>query len=395
MLLLNKYRDKCNEMCCEPITAVIEGLEQDESKALRLNGNSRQLFEQRITPLQLAALCESLREDLDIDLLDLSYNDYTPTNRLYDPAASTFGDAGAECIASLLKVNTGLRFLLLEGNSIGAKGASAIAESLGVTTGSNLQLLNLASNPIGDPGAAAFAHLVRTNRTLKMLDVGNCHIGLHGLLSLSDALSCSPSPALESLVLEGCLVASPPQDHAAISMAKMMSTNTSLRQIYLSKMGLRDCDLEVLVEYGLSKNQTLEVLDLRANKLSGMAAMHVARLLQENTSIRVLHLASNRISDEGILAIVESLPHNSALKELDVQSCGISDAGLDVLAKAILRSKTLRKVFVWGNEFGPTACVAWRDLALQASSQIPGADIVMDVEPVEVDGVPSIVFVNE
>ena len=92
---------------------------------------------------------------------------------------------------------------------------------------------------------------------------------------------------------------------------------------------------------------------------------------------------------------MESLPRNTTLQELDLQNCGVSDAGLDILAKAIMQSKNVRKVFVWGNEFGPTACIAWRDLALQVSSQTPGAELVTDVEPVEVDGIPSVVFVND
>lgn len=85
------------------------------------------------------------------------------------------------------------------------------------------------------------------------------------------------------------------------------------------------------------------------------------------------------------------MPHNATLVELDLQNCGVSDAGLDVLAKAVVQSKTLRKVFVWGNEFGLTACTAWRDLA----SQTTVANVVTDVEPVEVDGVASVVFVND
>lgn len=94
-------------------------------------------------------------------------------------------------------------------------------------------------------------------------------------------------------------------------------------------------------------------------------------------------------------AIVESLPHNTTLQELDLQNCGASDAGMDILAKALTQCKTLKQVFVWGNEFGPTACAAWRDLALRSSMQGPQEHLVTDVEPVEIDGLPSIVFVND
>lgn len=117
---------------------------------LRANGNCPKLFARRITLPQLTALCESLAQDTQIDLLDLSYSDYTPVQRLYDPDSASFGDAGAKCISKLIKVNTGLKFLLLEGNSISAVGADAVASGLRSSTGSNLQLLNLAGNPIGD-----------------------------------------------------------------------------------------------------------------------------------------------------------------------------------------------------------------------------------------------------
>lgn len=92
---------------------------------------------------------------------------------------------------------------------------------------------------------------------------------------------------------------------------------------------------------------------------------------------------------------MESLPHNATLQELDLQNCGASDAGMDILAKALMQCKVLKKVYVWGNEFGPTACAAWRDLALHSSTQGPGEQLVTDVEPVEIDGFPSIVFVND
>lgn len=253
-------------------------------KAIRANGNSPELFSTRITALQLVALCEALARDTNVDLLDLSHNDCTVGRHLQDANAATFGDVGADCVARLLNRNATLNFLLLEGNAITARGAEAIAASLAAGKCS-LKLLNMANNPIGDmvrritanyahlmtvdssyvtvlrvswagnawacaQGAEAFASMLRTNKDLKMLDVGNCDIGLSGVLHLASALSEVPSPALETLILEGCHIMSPPQDHTTLGLAKMLSLNTNLKQLYLSKIGLRDCDLEVWTAYG-------------------------------------------------------------------------------------------------------------------------------------------------
>lgn len=94
-------------------------------------------------------------------------------------------------------------------------------------------------------GAESIAALLRTSTALKMLDVGNCDIGLNGVLCLASALADVPCPVLETLILEGCHIMHPPQDHTTLSLAKMLSVNTYLRQLYIPKIGLRDCDFEV------------------------------------------------------------------------------------------------------------------------------------------------------
>lgn len=151
----------------------------------------------------------------------------------------------------------------------------------------------------------------------------------------------------------------------------------------------------MLVDYGLSKNNTVEVLDLHANRLSGMCAMSLARLLQENRSIQVLNLANNRVSDECIVALAESLPYNAVLEELDLRCCGVSEAGIEILSKAAMTSETLRQVFIWGNECGPAAAAAWRDLCVAKAQKHDGGSFVTDAEPYEVDSVPMLALANE
>lgn len=100
----------------------------------------------------------------------------------------------------------------------------------------------------------------------------------------------------------------------------------------------------------------------------------------------------SRLSDEGAVAIAEALPFNRTLQELDLQSCSINDTGLVVLARALALCASVNKVSVAGNGFGCGAAAAWRDLMLQASAD--ERDLVVDIEPYEVDGVPTVALVR-
>ena len=151
--------------------------------------------------------------------------------------------------------------------------------------------------------------------------------------------------------------------------------------------------LQVLAGDGLSRNSSLQVLDLKANRLSPLSAPSISALLTTGPPLHVLGLASNRIGDDGAAAIAEALTQHQTLAELDVRSCGINDVGLELLAKAIVLSPTLAKVSVWGNGFGRGAAAAWRDLAMHMQAQ--GVPFSMDVEPYEVDGVPMIALSHE
>jgi Leucine Rich repeat len=117
---------------------------------LRLNGNSQQLFNQRITHMQMLALCDVLAHDTRIEYLDLSFNDATPAHRHGETDAATFGDWGAIAVARLLRTNVTLKYIMLEGNAITKDGASELARSIAKADMSCLAVLNLAANPIGD-----------------------------------------------------------------------------------------------------------------------------------------------------------------------------------------------------------------------------------------------------
>jgi Leucine Rich repeat len=151
--------------------------------------------------------------------------------------------------------------------------------------------------------------------------------------------------------------------------------------------------MQMLFEYGLSSNATLEVLDLRGNRLSPMCAPTLARLVRENTTLQVLCLPYNRIQDDGAEAIAKAMPYNRSLAELDLRNCSVGDRGLVKLADAMTAASSVAKCHIWGNSFGLLAAAAWCDLAQQkVDGQMP---YWMDIEPYEVDGVPMVAYANE
>ena len=81
---------------------------------------------------------------------------------------SDTGSDGAEALAEMLKQNSSLQSLVLEGNDIGDGGAVALSNALQVN--STLLSLNICSCDIGVTGASAVANMLKTNTGLLRLN---------------------------------------------------------------------------------------------------------------------------------------------------------------------------------------------------------------------------------
>ncbi|KAG1671609.1 hypothetical protein FOA52_006840 [Chlamydomonas sp. UWO 241] len=233
--------------------------------SLELNGNTKRLFNARLSYMQVVALCEVLYEDTSIVSIDLSYNN--------------LNDMAAQALARLVKVNRTLKFLNLGGNDVTAVGAAHLAGAL-EAPGCTLQVLLLPGNPLGDEGVSALGGALPKNTSLVALDLCNTQTGIPGIIAVctalgdggSDGEGGSGNSTLESLDLGRPLLPGQ-QDTTSLAVARMLASNTTLRSLSLSKHGLTDGQLDTLVTYGLLRNSTIAALDLRANKLSPFASL--------------------------------------------------------------------------------------------------------------------------
>ena len=346
--------EKCKDFVCEPVKPLIgafnAALSADaELSFIKLNGNSKELFSKRLEYMQVFALAESLHVNSTVEEMDLSYN--------------FIDDAGVATIARMLKVNRSLKSLNLKGNNIGPEGAMKIADALADPGGGGggLAVINLSGNPIGEEGGMALAEMLRTNNSLLDLDVGDCELGMKALVSITTALNESNN-TLQAVSLESPRLTTVQEEHVWHA-ARMLAANNTLRVLKMGKWFVRYTGAETLVAYGVCANETLEVLDLRCNKICEVAGKSIARILTDNATLRAINLEENVLADNGAEAIAAALPSCSSIVEIDLRCNNIGDRGLCALAGGVRNMEVKPAVIrLWGNHFGPSAALAWANL---------------------------------
>ena len=380
------YLAACEDLGAPPVRPLTDALDaaastNSELYFLKLNGNSKSLFADRLAAPHAKAVAAALDANTTIAELDLSYNN--------------IDDEGVAALADALRRNRALLRLDLRGNDVGAAGCAALASALSDPAGeAALTDLNLNGNPIGDDGAVALADMLRVNTTLLDLDVGNCDVGVRGVVAVLSAVN-EDNATLESLGLENPRVPTVQEEHAWHA-AKMLGNNGTLRTLKCGKWRLGRDGLETIVAYGLCANATLEVLDLRCNKIDEAGGEHVARALRENASLRCLNLEENRLGDVGAASIARALPSSTSLRELDVRCNGVGDEGLVALAEGVARMEQKPAlVRLWGNEFRPgsDAAKAWWNLLRECERA--GTPIKADVTCRVVDGTVHVARMTE
>lgn len=168
--------------------------------------------------------------------------------------------SGAKHMADALKyTNCRVRELEIEDNGIASAGAIALAASLK----SNVSVcgLTLRGNPIGDRGADALASMLVANTSLKVLRVDECGISRAGAITLLGTLG--QNRRLKLFDLSGNRLSSASVPRAPLSML----ASSTLRELILRFVQLDDPDL-VQLSVALLDCPRLETLSLDGNSLT-------------------------------------------------------------------------------------------------------------------------------
>jgi Ran GTPase-activating protein (RanGAP) involved in mRNA processing and transport len=111
--------------------------------------------------------------------------------------------------------------------------------------------------------------------------------------------------------------------------------------INLSKQGLTDTDMNIVVNHGIIDKQCQKLL-LSKNNIKSVGSSIIAKSLNKNTTLKFLCLSYNNLSDEGVRSLTKMLAlNNSKLETLSLHRTGITDKSVPDLCNMLKKNKTL------------------------------------------------------
>ena len=274
-----------------------------------------------------------------------------------DLCGQNIGLNGAMALSSALKTNRSLRVLNLSYNLIPPRGAVALVRSIP----GSVQILDLRDNGVGNDGAQAIGELLTVSphcTTLTTVMLRNNGIGATGAMHLATALSIHDQVGHPS------------------------SGASRLQKLDLSRNLIGNHGAQAVAAM-LKTNDCLEWLSIWNNGIDGEGMGFVADALRVNTSLKVLVAGGNYVSDDGAAALADALMNNqlqqhhhhrrrrrhyqdhhyqhqqdqeadhcSSLEVLNLGSSQVGTAGALSLARMLRSNKTLQCLDLFQNPIG-------------------------------------------
>lgn len=286
------------------------------------------------------ALCDALKKNLHLSILDLGHN-----NLQFEHV---------HCLSLALIRNQTIKYLNLSNNKPTSMGLQAIAKGLqmndalktfiayaldadigqflGLILASNSSLtrIDLSANNAGCDGGKFIGEGLEKNQNLKILDLSECQLQQHDVKAIAEGIKANT--ALNDLNLDS--------NHLSVAGAcairEALSVNCTLEQLQIAStsLGSGGC-LEVAKM--LRVNKGVRSLDVRGNNAELLGLRAILEALETNHTLETLLIGDNNLRADGASVFIGSLKTNNTLTELDMRSSelgGSSQQLADVFAKS-------------------------------------------------------------
>lgn len=259
---------------------------------------------------------------------------------------AVFGtEEGCSGLAKALASNTALRSLFLSKVNMGSRAVRCLMDGLRSTT--TLEDLSIGYNPLLDEGVGSVAELLSTNASLKRLYMYETHSGGGGAEHMATALERNST--LEILYFGG----------NPIGRDGMKRLLAPLSRAYAADG---------------PKNTTLKELELSNITRDNFSVEAMAWMIRTNGGLESLSIASTTLlTQDWVDQIFPALRENETLKDLDLRSCqGLTMEGAyDALMALIHSSDTgLEDIELTGTGLEPTSAQVDEELRLHSEYHV-------------------------
>ena len=278
----------------------------------------------------------TMHHSITLNILDNVLDDGEDISTNYSVRCSCESISGCQImiIAFGLEGRNNVKKLNISGEKVHNDGVEAIRSCL--LNNNTLQELNMSGCRIS---GESIAKIIDASRNLKVLDVSNNH------LHVVDADLFINLYATDVSLLQDLHKAS----KGAILVAEAISKNTSLQELDISYNDIQDYG-SIAIGKQLKFNKTMEHLNMSANRITNKGLQCIAETLYVGTGLCKVNISYNRITYEGVVILLDHVQVNTTLKTLWITHNNITKTGFTCIENYIKKMNSSLVIHTSWNE---------------------------------------------
>ena len=262
----------------------------------------------------------------DIEIILKPLQDCDKLTKLYINDNSVTDDTITHIIGTVISSNTaGIRKIMIALQGI-----------------HTLKKLCLSHNNITDEVGDDIAAAISCNTKLQGIHISEINLDKALIKKIMEALQGIDT--LRRLCLSHINIS----DEEAYDIAIVVSLNSSLEEINISRNNLQTRGVKIIVK-ALSKIDTLIILNLSNNSVTNKAADDIAAAISCNTKLQEIDISENNLQTAGVRIIMKALQGIHTLKMLYLRNNVISCKAADDIAAVIYCNTKLQEIDISEN----------------------------------------------
>ncbi|XP_003385088.1 PREDICTED: protein phosphatase 1 regulatory subunit 37-like isoform X2 [Amphimedon queenslandica] len=249
----------------------------------------------RLRPRAWLTIGRTLKKSPFIDTIDVGY--------------CALDDQTLTLLLRAVRANCGLRVLKMEGNNLTGKGTFILMAAMKFNE--NLQEIYLSRNHLGPEDGQHLGNILRSNHTLRVLDVSDNNLQDSGIRYISAGIA-EQQEGLYTLNISTNNLTADGIHH----ISAMLPCTRTLRDLNISNNRFGDNGLFML-KLGILANRSVEKLVLSGTKVTCEGAIALAEVLAESRYLVHVDLRENEIRIAGLMALCLALRMNHKLLHLE------------------------------------------------------------------------------